>query len=117
MYKLFFIFLTFIILDLIYLNFSKNIYESAMNINYSNIKVIPAIISWSSLIISYYFIVQEPLENIYLRSTILALGIYGVYNATNLAILTNYTTELAIRDTLWGLSLFSIVTFIFNFSG
>ena len=115
MYKLFFIFLTFIILDLIYLNFSKNVYETSMNINYNNIKLIPAIISWSSLIISYYYIVQEPLENIYLRSAMLALGIYGVYNATNLAILTNYTTELAIRDTLWGLSLFIVVTFIFNF--
>jgi uncharacterized membrane protein len=86
-----------------------------MNIKYDNIKMIPAILSWSSLIISYYYIVQEPLENIYLRSAMLALGIYGVYNATNLAILTNYTTEIAIRDTLWGLSLFIVVTFIFNF--
>jgi uncharacterized membrane protein len=86
-----------------------------MNINYDNIKIIPAIISWSLLIISYYYIVQEPLENIYLRSIMLALGIYGVYNATNLAIFTNYTTEIAIRDTIWGISLFSIVTIIFNF--
>lgn len=115
MYKLFFIFLTFIVIDLIYLNFSKNVYESAMNIRYDNIKIFPAIISWTSLVISYYYIVQEPLENIYLRSAMLALGIYGVYNATNLAILTNYTTELAIRDTIWGISLFSIVTIIFNF--
>ena len=45
----------------------------------------------------------------------LALGIYGVYNATNLAILTDYTTEIAIRDTIWGISLFSIVTIIFSF--
>jgi len=115
MYKLFFIFLTFIVIDLIYLNFSKNVYESAMNIRYDNVKIIPAIISWSIIVISYYYIVQEPLENIYLRSAMLAFAIYGVYNATNLAILTNYTTELAIRDTIWGISLFSVVTIIFSF--
>jgi uncharacterized membrane protein len=86
-----------------------------MNINYNDVKLIPAILSWTSLIICYYFIVQEPVENKYLRSAILALGIYGVYNTTNLAIFKNYSTEIAIRDTIWGLSLFSIVTIIFNF--
>jgi uncharacterized membrane protein len=86
-----------------------------MNINYSNIKLIPAIISWGCLIFSYYYTVQEPVENIYMKTIIFTLGIYGVYNATNLAILQNYTTEIAIRDTIWGTSLFLFVTFIFNF--
>ena len=93
MYKFFFIFVIFIILDLIYLNFSKSVYENAMKIKYENVKLMPAIISWACLIVSYYYIVEEPVEDKYLRGGILALGIYGVYNATNLAILNDYTEE------------------------
>jgi len=87
-----------------------------MKIKYDNIKLMPAIISWACLIVSYYYIVEEPVENKYLRGGILALGIYGVYNATNLAILNDYTEELAIRDTIWGVTLFSIVTAIVSYN-
>jgi len=87
-----------------------------MNIKYDNVKLIPALISWGCLIVSYYYIVEEPFENKYLRGGILALGIYGVYNATNLAILNDYTQELAIRDTIWGIVLFSAVTTIISYN-
>lgn len=112
MYKLFFIFVLFIVLDLIYLNFFKSFYESEMNINYSNVKVIPAITAWLCIAIAYYYTVQQPFENKYLRGIILTIGMYGVYNMTNLAILNKYSYRLALQDSLWGLSLITLVTYI-----
>lgn len=115
MYKFFLIFVILIVLDLIYVNFSQSYYESEMKIKYSNVKMIPAILAWICVSISYYYIVQEPYENKYLRGLMLALGMYGVYNTTNLAILPNYSNELAIRDTMWGTTLIMMITFISQF--
>lgn len=115
MYKFFLIFISLIILDLIYINFSQNYYESEMKIKYSNVKMIPAVLAWVCIGISYYYVVQEPFEDKYLRGLMLALGMYGVYNTTNLAILPNYSNELALRDTIWGTSLIMMVTFISQF--
>ena len=112
MYKFFLIFIILVILDLIYVNFSKDYYEREMNIEYKNVKSIPAILAWIFIGISYYYSVQEPFQNKYLRGGILALGMYGVYNMTNLAVLPNYSNELAIRDMTWGTSLITIITFI-----
>ena len=112
MYKSIFIF---IILDIIYLNYSKNDYENGMNIKYDNIKLIPALISYICLLGSYYYIIEEPVDNKYIRAAIFGLGIYGVYNATNLAVFTNYTQEIAIRDTIWGVGLCVAVSIISNY--
>lgn len=112
MYKVIFIFILFIVFDLIYLNFFKSFYEQQMNIKYSNIKLFPAMLAWGCIVVAYYFSVQAPFENKYLRGLILAVGMYGVYNMTNLAILDNYSYELAIQDTLWGTSLITTVTYI-----
>lgn len=35
-------------------------------------------------------------------ATLLALGVYGVYNLTNRATLKHYTVRVAVQDTLWG---------------
>jgi uncharacterized membrane protein len=115
MYKFFLIFLILIILDFIYINFSQDYYEKNMNIKYSNVKIIPAMIAWMCIAFAYYYTVQEPCEDKYARGFVLAVGMYGVYNSTNLAIFPNYTNELAIRDTIWGTSLIMITTFISSF--
>lgn len=95
----------FLIADVIYLNFSKNEYQNGMGISYNNIKLIPALVSYVCLLVSYYYIVEEPVFNKYLRAGVFGLGVYGVYNATNLAVFPNYTQEIAIRDTIWGIVL------------
>jgi len=114
MYKVFLIFILFVILDLFYLNFYKTFYEQHLNIQYSNIKIFPAILAWLFIVISYYYSVQEPFENKYLRGFILATGMYGVYNMTNLAILPNYSHKLAFQDCMWGLSLITIITYVYS---
>ena len=54
-----------------------------MNIQYSNVKFIPALLAWLCIGIAYYFSVEAPFENKYLRGIILSIGMYGVYNMTN----------------------------------
>ena len=115
MYKGVLIFIIFIILDLIYINFSQSFYEYHMNIKYSNVKVIPAILAWICVAVSYYYSVQEPFDNKYLRGLILSVGMYGVYNFTNLAVLDDYSYELTIRDITWGTTLISLVTLIYSY--
>jgi len=85
-----------------------------MNIQYSNVKVIPALLAWICIVIAYYYSVQEPFDNKYFRGIILALGMYGVYNLTNLAVLDHYSYELAVRDSIWGTSLITTVTYIYS---
>jgi uncharacterized membrane protein len=105
----------FLIADVIYLNFSKNEYQSGMGISYNNIKVIPALVSYVCLLVSYYYTVEEPVFNKYLRAGIFAVGVYGVYNATNLAVFPNYTQDIAIRDTIWGILLYVGVSYAGEF--
>jgi uncharacterized membrane protein len=112
MYKGVLIFIIFIVIDLIYINFSKSFYEYHMNIQYSNVKVIPAILAWICIAISYYYSVQEPFENKYLRGLILAIGMYGVYNFTNYSIYPNYSLNVTIRDSIWGTSLITLITVV-----
>lgn len=41
---------------------------------------------------------------------LLGFVIYGVYNSTNYATLSNWSADLAIQDTLWGAVLFGLTT-------
>ena len=60
----------------------------------------------------YYFIIKDnksPLE-----AFLLGFMVYGVYDSTNYATLSNYTATFALMDTLWGGVLFALVTFFFQ---
>jgi uncharacterized membrane protein len=43
----------------------------------------------------------------------IGLSIYGTYNLTSIIIYEKYSIEIAIVDTLWGLFLYTILTFIY----
>ena len=43
----------------------------------------------------------------------IGLSIYGTYNLTSLIIYEKYSIEIAIIDTMWGLFLYTIITFIY----
>lgn len=45
-----------------------------------------------------------------LYSGLLGLFIYGIYNGTNLATLENYDIYVALKDTLWGFVIYTIIT-------
>lgn len=43
----------------------------------------------------------------------LGLLLYGMFNATNYGIFTNYNYKIALMDTLWGFSIFTISSYFF----
>ena len=58
----------------------------------------------------YFFIIKERKNLIY--AFLFGLFVYGVYDLTNYATLTNWTMEFVIKDTLWGGIVFTLSTFI-----
>jgi len=70
---------------------------------------ISAIICYLLLVFGlYYFSIKE---NNYFNATILGLIIYGVYNTTNLVSINKYGIIESILDTLWGTTLFTILSY------
>jgi uncharacterized membrane protein len=63
-------------------------------------------------ILLYHFILKpkKPVSEAFL----LGLCVYGVYDSTNYALLKKYSLKVAIMDTLWGGTLFAIVTWLCN---
>ena len=76
------------------------------------VNILPAAISYFLLAVGITLcIVQD--KPVWWHNTLyagcLGLIIYGVYNATNAAIFTDYSTYIAIKDTIWGTFLMAIV--------
>lgn len=76
-------------------------------------KLIPAIIAYFFIAFAFYYFIIANNASI-LDAFLLGLSIYGIYEATNMAILDNWPIKALIADTLWGGSLFAISTFIFR---
>lgn len=114
---IFLICLIFIIIDvpvLMYVNKDtylvnfKNINNG--EIDFTRLKIISVLICYLIMAFGlYYFSVKE--KNI-LNALILGFIIYGIYNATNYATINKYSLNVAITDTLWGSTLFTIVSYL-----
>jgi uncharacterized membrane protein len=83
------------------------------NIQGTNLKlnIYGAIASYLFLIIAINYFIIIPNKSI-LSAFILGLCIYGVFDATNLAIFEKYSIKASIVDTIWGGTLFTITTFL-----
>lgn len=110
-----FIALSLIALDVLWFSATLNsVYRPAfLAIQSAPLTVRPAaaIISWLLLAVGIkYFVIAgrdhkiAPISDIALRGAILGGVIYGVYNATNYATLTNYPMKMVVADTLWGIT-------------
>lgn len=101
-------------LDFIYLNMVKGQYEKQVvqvQRVVMKVKFLPAAFCYILLCFALnYFILRthRPVFDAFL----LGVVIYGVFDATNLAILKKWNTKLALTDTLWGGLLFATTTFI-----
>jgi uncharacterized membrane protein len=94
-----------LVIDMLWINiYMKNHFrELVFNIQNENmsVKFIPALISYFLIIFSiYYFIIKE--NKLYLDSFILGIVIYGVFEATSMAIFKKWDYYTLILDTLWG---------------
>ncbi len=73
--------------------------------------LISAMIAYFIMIISFPLLIYDKNKNVMIkRAFYLGLAIYGTYGFTLAAIFPKYGLNLAIRETLWGMFLYTIVT-------
>lgn len=101
--------LVFIMLDLVWFSVSlKPIYEptfQAIQGSPLNMRISGGLVAWILLAlgIRYFGVVDNSSKTAsFLRGAMLGFVVYGVYNGTNYATLTNYPVSTAIADTIWG---------------
>ena len=120
----------YILVDIIYVYFSKNVYDavvisiqgSSMPISIS--RVISAVSAWTCMALGWYFLTTSLVDkwlslglNPYkvglMAGLINGLLVIGTFNFTNYAMFTNYTISLMIRDMLWGIGWVTLITIIY----
>jgi uncharacterized membrane protein len=114
----------FIAIDSVWLSINSNMYNKLVrNIQGSNLqlKMVPAILSYIFLLLGLFTFTFPNMKNVkeselfdksLYYGGMLGLIIYAVYDFTNMAIFKNYTIVPAILDTLWGGTLYTLVTFL-----
>ena len=119
----------FFIIDIFYLmGVSKYFTKMTKNIRLrKHYLIIPIIFIYIILFTSlYYFILKDinidiqfnntfykKVFKIILNAFILGFSIYSIYELTNYALFKNWTLHMVLLDSLWGGTLFSIVTFLY----
>ena len=69
------------------------------------VRLVPAILVYILIIVAvYFFAVKEgtSFSNAVLRGAALGFAMYGLYDLTNYATLTNYTLQMTLTDMTWG---------------
>jgi len=107
----------FLLLDSVYLYFAKSIFGEmivriqrvAMQVRLWSAAVVYAFMT----ILLYWFIIKD--RRPVWEATLLGLATYGIYDFTNYATLKNYDLSVAIMDTVWGATLFTLTTWILRF--
>jgi uncharacterized membrane protein len=105
-----------VVIDFIYLKTIKNYFENQVKI----VQGTPLQVNFLGLILCYIFLIFG--LNYFIIKTkrsaydafLLGILIYGVFETTNYALFKKWSIFTVIIDTLWGGTLFAIVTFIIN---
>ena len=80
-----------------------------------NGSMLGAILAYTVMIISFPFLIEDENKNKMLkRAAILGLVIYGTYGFTLSAFLPNYDLTLALKETVWGIILYTTATKLTN---
>lgn len=100
---------TFLVLDGIYFTinnkFLTNTIKSVQKSS-ASIKYLPAALTYIFMTaVLYYFIIKQNRKA--MDAFYLGIGVYGIYELTNYATLSNWPLSLVIMDTLWGGILFA----------
>jgi len=126
-----FIIILILVFDFIWLIVNRNMYNTLVsNIQGSEIKLnfTGGIIAYTCIIISFFMFAFPLVRYEYEKNNkkqslillslkyggILGLVIYGIFNGTNIAIFTNYNYTIGLKDTLWGIFNYSIITYIYT---
>ena len=119
------------IFDILYLKFSKPIYSKHLariqNKEVENLRkfrVWPAgLFAYGIIALTLWVFVIHDIVNgnekrkfiIFLKTTLIALAIWGVYNLTNYVFTERYKRTLGYMDTAWGVISCNVVVFIMFF--
>jgi len=105
-----------VVIDFIYLNIIRSYFENQVK----KVQGTPLHVNFLGLILCYIFLIFG-LNYFIIKSKrsaydafLLGILIYGVFETTNYALFNKWSIFTVILDTLWGGTLFAIVTFIIN---
>lgn len=107
-----------LILDAIFLSLIsdtfKNMMEKVQNKKIRNFTIqytyVPII--YIIMILSLYILVLRDRRPIW-HASLLGLAIYGTYEFTNLATISNWDLSFSILDTMWGVFCFTLSTYLY----
>jgi uncharacterized membrane protein len=116
------IFLT--IIDVIWITINKNTYNTlvkGIQVSDMQLNLYGALIAYPLMYMGLIFFIfplikNDPSENKLLLALkyggLFGFIIYGVFNATNLAMFKRYNIFIALKDTLWGTFAYFITTYV-----
>ena len=105
-----------LLLDGIYLSMTKDAYAqtvSAVQKSPMQVRMLGAAVCYPLLALAYDQFIAKPNRSA-ADAFMLGLIIYGVYNSTNYATLSDWSGQLALQDTLWGAALFGLTAKVFG---
>jgi uncharacterized membrane protein len=108
--------IVFITTDFVYLSLIRGYFENQIKkVQGSAVKfnLLGATLCYMFLIFGINYFIIKPRKSVS-DAFLLGLVIYGVYETTNYALLSNWSILTVIMDTLWGGILFALTTFIVN---
>ena len=91
-------------------------FNNSYNLNIKNFNYFSAIIAW--LLLSLALTIHSPLtwKDAAIYGLYIGLIIYGIYNSTNYAIMDGkWPLKIALLDTIWGMTLCTIVSVLLFF--
>lgn len=103
-----------LLIDAIFLSMMSGRFNSLIRtIQGSDIKIniISTILCYILMIFSINYFILIPKESI-LNGFLLGFVIYGIYELTSKAIIRNWRWDIVVIDTLWGATLYGLITFI-----
>lgn len=111
--SLIFIFILLILVDSVYFFFIKNLFQKQIiKIQKKPLQVnfVAAFFCYVFLSLGIYYYTNKSI----FKAFMLGIIIYGVYETTTKALLSDWQWNIVLIDTLWGGILFALVTFIRN---
>jgi len=101
----------------------QKVQKSALNLRYEHAFIAYIIILFSILYVAIPFTTQnikkgdssvsDKLLKAFMYGGAVGFSIYGIYNFTSLAIYKDMSSFVGIMDTIWGTTLYTLVTFVY----
>ena len=110
------IFLSFLVLDLIFFWVNQTfLMKTIVSVQGFKPKVryVSAFFCYVALTFLLYYFIVKPKRSLQ-DAFLLGLGVYAVYETTNYALFKNWPLQMVVMDTLWGGIMFFMIAYIFR---